>query len=552
MIKVIKKLRDALDDIVLPKGLLITVIILVSYLSGFNTWLSFLLQKALDNVLFGGNTQQLLICSILLIASCIGYIYITYTYGVTKERLYQKIASCLKVKTLNHFLGLPYERANQVSSGDILTIITDDCDKCANFFISSLLPLLQTVCSISIGLIYAFGVSWHIGVFLIMVMPIFYVTNKLLSKKMGISFSEYQKCEGNHNSFFNEVARNIGIIQVFRLSTVILEKDNLLFNKKYAAGNKKAQSVSKMHTITETGVMLIELLILTGGILLVCNNDLNHAALIGIWNAGIGSIIYPVTELPGVISSVVEQVTSLDRIHSIMGEKSEEHIEEKDCIVGESPRLIVDKISFGYAQNAKKCIHDLSFECNKKDIICVIGESGAGKTTLLKLILGMYRPDSGSIILQDEDRIIQSTNINKYISYVPQDKQLFNMSILDNVLFGQEASFHDVVDVIKKVGLEEFVERLPHKYHSVIGDNIGLSQGQAQRLCIARALLRKTPFIVCDEPFSALDSDNAYELMQLIKILSADTGFIIVSHNEKSLSIATKTIVIDGGLNYEK
>lgn len=405
----------------------------------------------------------------------------------------------------------------------------------------------------SFGLIYTFTVSWEVGIFLLVIIPLFFLINKKFATLVGEGFRSYQECEDINKNFYDEIFSNITIIRVFQLEKNILIRNKNNFDNKFTATKHRARATSGMYSITESGIILVELVILTIGMILIQNGNMRVGSLIGIWNAGIGSVIYPITELPNIFSKITEQIVSWDRLGVILDREAE--IEEKcdECKHSRILALCVEHVSYKYSKDHEvNCLRDITFQCKKHEIVCITGESGAGKSTLIKLILGLLIPLDGKIYINCEKGILSEAEIRQSIAYVPQDKALFHMSIFDNIAFGLDhVSERDVDAVATQVGLSEYINSLPQGYKTVIGSNFNLSIGQAQRICIARALLRKVPFIICDEPFSSLDASTRDEMLNLINALTVNVGFIIVSHDRQTLSIATKNIKIVGGVSYE-
>lgn len=552
MLENIRQLHSFLMKNITSKSKLFLLLFYTIYLAGFNALLSFLIQAGLENVISGDSIFLLVFISAVLLIACLVFILFTYLNGVYRERIFQEISLHLKQDMFQNFLNLPYTKSEAIDEGELSTKITDDCDKCSAFFVEALLPAIQMVLSIIIGLIYVSINSWIVGLSLFCTVPVLYTINRTLSRKIGIVFTEYQKSEEAQKSFYNELSLNMGIIKIYQLFKYIFNRDELVFSQKYTASKKRAVCTSSMYTFTEGSVLFLELLSITLGIIMIGKGSLSVAALIGIWNAGIGSIVYPAMDLPEIITQVSEQAVSLDRIKSFTGNDHKSKKDRSVCLSSydtdnQDYTLCLEDVSYIYETSQKKSIiKDISFTCKKGGIVCISGKSGAGKTTLIKVILGLYHASSGVVKIETSEILEDNTNLSALIAYVSQHNVLFNLSIIDNLTLGDHTIHEtEIRRVIELVGLKEFIEALPEGYKTLLrNDNI--SGGQAQKICIARALLRHTPFIVCDEPTSSLDPKSRKEIISVLKDLSRDLGVIVASHDKEVFSIATQTISLAG------
>lgn len=546
----IRKLHEIFASADVPQNYLVILFILVIYLAGFNSLLSFLLQAALENVLMNGSLGSLVFACSGLLLSCFIFILFTYQVGVYKEKVFQKVAFSLKNRAFRGFLCLPYVEAEKTTGGKILTNIVDDCDECAAYFTNVLLPVIQMLFSILIGLCYAFLKSYLIGLFLVFIIPILYAMNRAFLRRIELSFISYQKTEELQKSFYGEVYTNIGIIKVYQLFKRILARDEALFLRKYEAAKRRAALTSAMNTMMEGGVMFLELFVISIGIFIINEGHLNVAALIGIWNAGIGSVVYPAMELPDIMARVVEQGVSHQRIDYIV----DDGVDDDLSFAGGMNRntqdsvLSVDNVSYRYDERADTFpVKGISFECRRGDIVCLLGESGMGKTTLGKIILGLYPPETGIVKIMGRGGIVTGSDLSSLISYVPQNNVLFNFSIAENIALDNKfVKSDDIRQAAKAVGIDNFVNSLPNRYGTMLLHDQNISGGEAQKICLARAFIKSSPFILCDEPTSSLDPESKRSVLSALREMSRQSGVMIITHDPDAASIATQVINMPG------
>lgn len=211
--------------------------------------------------------------------------------------------------------------------------------------------------------------------------------------------------------------------------------------------------------------------------------------------------------------------------------------------------IVFNNVCFGYDKE-KPVINHLSFKINPRETIGIVGRSGAGKSTIFNLMDKLYRPLSGEILYDNEniDNYDEET-LRSNITVINQNPYLFNMSIKDNIMIvNPEASFEEIINCCKQAKLDKYIESLPDKYDTLIGENgLILSGGLKQRLAIARALVKKTDIILFDEATSSLDNEIQEEIMNTIKAISNEYTILIIAHRLSTIKECDRIMVIDNG-----
>lgn len=528
------------------------LIICTIYLSVFNVVFSWFLQIGINMTTTSTHIVNFLYFGILFVLTCVLYSFAVYYSGVFKEKIIQFSSFKTKRKFLKKIMDMPSLEQQNYPSGDLLTRITEDADNCCKYICNTLIPTIQVVLNILFGLLYVSYASWELTLISVIILPVFCLINSKYSKIMEEINDELQKTVGLQRSFFKEYHNNSSLIKVFSLHRKLGEKHLQLSDKRMLLVKKNSQNLGIMVSLTETLVMVFELTTLFIGIILFDNGYFSIGLLIGAWNVVIGSVIYPTTELPEIMSGLSLQKASLFRISELL-QKNEDKIErqlenksyDKDIIIK------VNNLSFKYSQGRRNVLSEINFECRVGEKIYIVGESGAGKSTLIKLLTGLYTPQQGNVLIEN----LKKTNHDYYnfVSYVPQGYSLFKISILDNILIGNKnVSIEKIDELAKKLRLYNYIYNLPKKYESIVGEDITLSEGQSQRVAIMRALVSEKPFLLLDEPFSALDNDNSMNILEIIDDISDTHGIIIISHKEESFKFASKILELKEGVLYEK
>ena len=208
-------------------------------------------------------------------------------------------------------------------------------------------------------------------------------------------------------------------------------------------------------------------------------------------------------------------------------------------------------ISFFYDNN-KKVLNDISLEFNTNQIIGFVGKSGSGKTTLVDIFIGLLKPISGKLYIQEKEvELFLSKNWQKLIGYVPQDVYLNNSSIKENIALGVDIKKIDelkVINALKKANIYDFVENLPEGINTIIKDlGVNLSGGQKQRLGIARAFYTDPKILVLDEATSALDEETENNILENLKLMTHDITIILIAHKYSTIKYCDKIFILEKG-----
>lgn len=257
-----------------------------------------------------------------------------------------------------------------------------------------------------------------------------------------------------------------------------------------------------------------------------------------------------ISTIPGMINSAV----SAHRVRELMDLPREEHDPERVKYMeerkGQGIKLHVNDMTFGYDERVNVYEHT-EFHVSSGEIVAVMAESGGGKTTLIRLLLGMLEPSVGSVTLQSGsgEEFPVNADLRRFFAYVPQGNTMFSGTIAENMrMVNEEATDEDVVNALKTACAWDFVESLPEGINSSLGERgRGLSEGQSQRISIARALLRGAPILLLDEATSALDSETEEQVLHNIMASHPDRLIILSTHRPAALRLCNKIYKISEG-----
>jgi ATP-binding cassette subfamily B protein AbcA/BmrA len=214
-------------------------------------------------------------------------------------------------------------------------------------------------------------------------------------------------------------------------------------------------------------------------------------------------------------------------------------------------KIAFDSVAFDYHEGKKGALQDITFDIKKGEKVALVGRSGSGKTTIISLLLRLFDPTAGSISVDRvELKALELSDWHDMLAYVPQDGDLLDISIRDNILFGakRQVTEHEIEAVLEKAGIKEFIHNLPNGVDTLVGERgVKLSGGQKQRVCIARALIKDAPILLLDEATSSLDSETETVVNKAIWEMLGDKTGVVIAHRLSTIIDADKIIVMDHG-----
>lgn len=533
-----------------PPHLWIILLAMMTYVAFFNILFSIFVQTGINMVSSGFSDTRFIRYSVLFCIASIGYAFAAYTFGVYQEKIVQTIAQANKKRMIDQLFCIPYSTYEKYEKGDLQTRIFDDCDQVSHMLVYTVLPVVQVLLSVAFGLAYVLFYNWQMGVFTMLWIPLFYKWNQKCSRSIQKSFMNIEKAESRLKDFAERYYDNNPVVRIFHLSDLLKQKNKDIYDEKMKYVKKNASSMGKMVGGTETGVRILEILNLVIGVYFVYQGQLSIGTLIGIWNITIGTIAYSAADLPEMISGLSMQSVSLERLDEIAALSREPDHAQHQPDRSENYDLVLKDLGFSYP-NRPMVLEGITQQFNGSDIHYIIGESGSGKSTLMKILLGLYTPDHGSVYVQDRTGSkAADQGIRGCLAYVPQGSSLLNLSISENISMGKPISRQAIEQACRQANIHDWIVSLPKGYDTVLHIDQHPSQGQAQRIAIARALALGYKTLLMDEPFSALDKDNIENLASWLEKKDS-LGAIIISHEETSRRIAAHVFELKGGHLYE-
>ena len=422
-----------------------------------------------------------------------------------------------------------------------LNLIRDALVRVANSFVKDSLTLLAMICLMA-------WYDWFLAFLVLCVFPIaIYPIVKIGLDQRKASYNLQQHME-NLIAQLSETISNIPVIKAYNLESNQKERSKYNFNQLFLRVMKLNVGRARVEPILEIlGGIAIAVVIISGAWRLG-QVDFSVGDFAGFITAML-LMVQPARGLGSFNSVVQEGIAAASRIYELIDEKPAVISPVSSVkILSENEIIQFENVTFKYGKI--EILKNISFIAEKGKVTAIVGASGAGKTTLLGLIERFYNINQGVIYLGDKDlRDLDISLLRSQIAYVSQETSLFDDTINNNILFGdQKADFDKVKKAAQNAAAHDFIQSLPDGYETKIGTGGNLlSGGQRQRIAIARAFLRDAPILLLDEATSSLDSESESKVQHAMDKLSKGRTTIVVAHRLSTVRKADKIIVLDDG-----
>jgi ATP-binding cassette, subfamily B, bacterial len=462
----------------------------------------------------------------------------------------QKFGAALFTDGLKHSMQLPYQAFEDQRSGETLSILTKaraDCEKFISYVINVVFGIVVSVVFVSV---YATRLHWSIvPIYIGGASMIAYVTN-LLSKKIKVIQKNIVKETTSLAGTTTESLRNIELVKSLGLTTQEINRLNNNTYKILALELKKVKNIRSLSFIQGTMVNALRQVITFTLMWLIFKEILTVGQLISLQFYSF-FIFGPLQEIGSIILSYRETEASLNNFDALM-KKPIDTPPANPIAIGEIEQLAFKQVGFQHQTANFKAIDQISFEAKKGETIAFVGPSGAGKSTLVKLLVGLYQPQEGEILMNGVNTAqIDMSALRNQISFVTQDTQLFAGTIKENLAFvAPTATEEDMLLALTKASCANILNKGGNGLVTVIGEGgLKLSGGEKQRLSIARALLRHPHLLIFDEATSSLDSLTEESITDTIRDLSKEREqiTIMIAHRLSTIIHATRIYVLEKG-----
>ena len=462
----------------------------------------------------------------------------------------EEVKKMLQSQMIKSLINADTQLIDQKHSGKFISNLTYDVTHITALLSTAILNLFKDSLTLFGLLFVMFYQNWKLSLIAIIMIPVASIAAKTLGKRMGKVVTEAQEKSGFLNSYLIELFKNHKIIKIFQKEEQESERADEHLNQLKIKNKKIATIFVRMSPIMETltGTMIAVLIFYSGKLVLKDEVDISNFFS---FLAAMMLAYQPVRSLSSLNISVNQGLAAASRILPIIDNKNKifDH-EDAHNIELANANIQFSNVSFKYNLAEKDILKNINIKIAGGKMTSLVGHSGSGKSTILNLIPRFYDAQFGDILIDGQS--IYKTKIKSLrekISLVSQDTTLFDDTIKNNIAYPKDGvTDEEIISAAKFSYSHEFIDKLPNKYETIIGENgVRLSGGEKQRLSIARAMIKKSQIILLDEATSSLDAETESKIQDALKILTKDRTTIVIAHRLSTILNSDQIYIIDSG-----
>lgn len=509
---------------------------------------SIYIEKITDYVLIDGNRRLLNLLSIGMIIILLFQIFISSMKSILVLQTGQKMDKHLILGYYKHLLKLPQRFFDTMRVGEIISRV-NDAVKIRSFINDVAIQIFVNVFIVFFSFAMMFTYYWKLALIVALVIPfyllVYWITNKLNKKVERQLMEESADLE----SHLVESLNSVRTIKQFGIETFANNTTDNKFSVLLKTIYKSVLNALFSGNSSEFLSRIFTIVLLWVGAGYVIDREITPGELLSFY-ALIGYFTSPVSQLIGMNKTVQNALIAADRLFEIMDLEREETTDKLELTADGIGNIQFKDVHFSYGSRVD-VFEGFNCEIEKGKTTAIVGESGSGKTTLASLVQNLYSLKKGKIMIGNYDiQYISNQSLRTMVSVVPQQIDLFSGNVIDNIALGEDIpNMQRIIDITKKLGILEFIEKLPNGFQTYLGENGSqLSGGQKQRIAIARALYKNPEILILDEATSALDTESEQIIQRTLDEFKAQgKTMIVIAHRLSTIAHSDTILVMKEG-----
>ena len=518
--------------------------------AGSTSAIAWLLDPAIKKIFVEKDQSLIFIIPLLIIVAFTIKGLALYFAKAIMIRVAEEIKKTLQSQMAKSLINADTQIIDQKHSGKFISNLTYDVAQITNMLSTAILNLFKDSLTLFGLLFVMFYQNWKLSLIAIIMIPIAGMASKTLGKRIGKIVTEAQEKSGFLNTHLIELFKNHKLIKIFQREDYESKRTDGHLDQLKEKNIKINTVFVRLSPIMETltGIMIAILIFYSGKLAL--NNEIEIGNFFS-FLAAMMLAYQPVRALSNLNMILKQGLSAANRILPIIDNQNNIVDQEgsQDINITNS-EIKFNNINFKYNADEKNILTNVNLNITGGKMTSLVGHSGAGKSTILNLIPRFYDVQSGDIMIDDQSIYkVKIKSLRDQISLVSQDTTLFDDTIKNNIRYAKDnVSDEEIVTAAKFSYAHEFIDKLPNKYETIIGENgIRLSGGEKQRLSIARAMIKKSPIILLDEATSSLDAETESKIQDALKILTKDRTTIVIAHRLSTILNSDQIYIIDAG-----
>ncbi len=511
-------------------------------------------QQILDTVLVYESSQLLFFLIGALVATHFLSQITTLLRAYFFNFIIRKLDYAMVSGFYRHAFALPLSYFITRRTGDIVARFQEN-EKIRSFLTDSTITTILNVLMLFIYLAVLIGYSMKLTLLLLATVVPLVALTLLVTPKFKKYSREQFATETEAESLLIETLSGAETVKAMGIERPQRMKWERKYLKALGVRYRSAQFEAYVEFFSGLFNAISSIIVLAVGSKMVIDQQLSIGQLMA-FNMLSGQVMQRMMELVGMWDEIHDAGVSMERLRDVLDLEPEQSPQELETLIqlpDMQGSIQVENVGFRYPgdNHAPAVLHNVSFNVEAGESIAIVGQSGSGKTTLAKLLIGFFEPQDGGTIKVDgyDLQRIDMGTLRKKVGYVMQSNLLFSGSIAENISLGSDTQdMGRIVEVAKLADAHHFIDKLPNGYEQVVGERgVGLSGGQVQRLCIARALYRDPRILIFDEATSALDTQSEGNIVKNLQEVLQGRTSIVIAHRLSTIRNADRIIVMYAG-----
>ncbi len=557
--------RQVLASLRPYRGMFIFALAQVVLIGGAELLKPWPLKLIIDNVLGGQPLSWPLLagCSpqVVLLAACVGLVGIYVILGglgvlnnYTTIRIGQNMVNDLRGELYNHLQRLSLAFHNRRQVGDLLYRVTADTYSIQTLTMNGVFPILTSLVLLIGMTIVMLRIDWLLTVLALGVCPLLFVTISTMSRHINQAATAAHERE---SAIYALVQRTMSAIRVIQAFTKEEEEHRrfMVASAESLSANLRLYNLQTLYSgVVNVVIALGTALVVWVGARHAMNGTLSVGELV-VFTTYLASLYGPINTISQTLGLIEGGKAGFMRVHEILA--VEHDLPEGKRVVptgGVRGDIVFDNVTFGYLPG-QPVLRGINLRMTPGQTVAIVGPTGAGKSTLVSLLPRFYDPQNGRVLLDGMDiREFTLASLRQQIAMVLQPPLVFPITIGENIAYGRPGASREAIERAARLArIHETIVRLPQGYDTLVGEQgATLSEGERQRLTIARAILRDAPILILDEPTSSVDAETEALILEGLEQLMAGHTTFIIAHRLSTVRRADVILVIRGGLIVEQ
>ena len=547
-IQILKRLFQDYTKKYLNKIILSSIFSIV--VAGSTSAIAWLLDPAIEKIFLEKDQSLLLLIPFLIILAFSAKGISLYVAKVLMIHVGEEVKKKLQFDMLKSLINADTQFIDQKHSGKFISNLTYDVQHITNLLSIAILNLVKDSLTLIGLLIVMFLQNWKLALISLIMIPLASFASRTLGKRMKKAATQAQEKSGFFTTYLVELFKNHKIAKIFQKENFEINRADFHLVGLMQKNKKISTLLVRMSPIMEvfTGIMIAILIYYSGK--LIMNNEIEVNNFFS-FLAAMMLAYQPVRSLSTLNMVINQGIAAASRILPIVDTVNKiKNIENAKKLEITDGTINFEDVFFSYNANEVEVLKGVNLEFKGGKMTAIVGHSGSGKSTILNLIPRFYETNKGEIKI-DNQAICEVTieSLREKISLVSQETTLFDDTIINNIKYANEnATDDEIFKVAKLSNAHEFIEKLPNKYETFIGENgLRLSGGEKQRISIARAMIKKSPIILLDEATSSLDSETEAKIQEALNTLTKNKTTIVIAHRLSTVLNSNNIYLVDSG-----